>query len=136
MEDDGRPRPARRKLHIVVVGPCAAGKSTLVANLRPQGYNIKVCAQEHSFVPDLWKKFSQADILIFLDAELPTIARRQNRTDWTQQRLDTQQHRLEHARAHCDLYLKTDTLTRESVAQVVKTFLNDNGISPEQVDEN
>ncbi|MBN1937859.1 MAG: hypothetical protein JW934_24610 [Anaerolineae bacterium] len=138
MDDDGRPRPTDRdpgagqNLRIVVVGPCAAGKSTLVANLRPQGYNIQVCAQEHSFVPDLWKKFSQADILIFLDAELPAIAERQKRTDWTQQRLDTQRRRLEHARANCDVYLQTDALTREGVAQEVRAFLNGLGIRPER----
>lgn len=120
---------------IVVVGPCAAGKSTLVANLRPKGYRIKACGQEHSYVPDLWKRLSRADILIFLDAELPTIAQRQGRTDWTAERLAEQRQRLEHARAHCDLYLPTDTLTREQVAGQVETFLNALGIMPEVNDE-
>lgn len=120
---------------IVVVGPCAAGKSTLVANLRPKGYRIRVCGQEHSFVPDLWKRFSRADILIFLDAELPTIAQRQGRTDWTAERLAEQRQRLEHARAHCDLYLPTDALTREQVAAQVEAFLNGLGITPEVNDE-
>jgi GTPase SAR1 family protein len=116
-------------LRIVVVGPCAAGKTTLVGNLRPRGYDIRSCAQEHSYVPDLWQRFAKADVLVYLDAELLTIARRQQRTDyWTQERLDTQRERLTHARAHCDFYLATDHLTREEVAARVQRFLEDGGI--------
>jgi len=122
MEDDGERGP-----RIVVVGPCAAGKSTLVGNLT-KGYNIRSCAQEHSSMPQLWKRFSKAEILIFLDAELPTIARRQQRSDWTQARLDEQRLRLAHARAHCDLYLPTDDLSRTQVADRVEKFLHARGI--------
>ena len=110
---------------VVVVGPCAAGKTTLVSNLRPKGYRIKACVQEHSFTPDLWKRFSRAEILVFLDARLHTIARRQSRSDWTSARLDAQRQRLAHARAHCDLYLPTDELTREEVASAVEAFLQE-----------
>ncbi len=115
---------------IVVVGPCAAGKSTLVANLRPRGYDIRSCVQEHSYMPDLWTRFSKADVLIFLDAQLPTIARRQQRSDWTQERLEVQQQRLAHARAHCDLCLATDDLTREEVSERVEVFLRGRQIVP------
>ena len=113
---------------VVVVGPCASGKTTLVDNLRPRGYEIRSCVQEHSFTPDLWKRFSKADVLVFLDAELPTIAARQRRSDWTQDRLDKQRHRLAHARAHCDFYLATDHLAREEVADQVEAFLRSRGI--------
>lgn len=126
MEEDDERRP-----RLVVVGPCAAGKTTLVGNLRPKGYNIRLCTQEHSFVPDLWQRFSQADVLIFLDAELLTIARRQGRGDWTQAWLDEQRRRLAHARAHCDLYLPTDDLTREQVAERVELFLQGRDVIPE-----
>jgi hypothetical protein len=95
----------------------------LVDNLRPRGYKIKSCTQEHSFVPQLWKKFAGADVLIFLDVELLTIAQRQNRTRWPAHRLELQRQRLAHARAHCDFYLKTDTLSREEVADAVDAFL-------------
>jgi cytidylate kinase len=121
------PAPA---LRIVVVGPCAAGKTTLVDNLRPRGFDIRSCVQEHSGLPDLWRRFSRADVLIYLDATLPTIARRQQRSDWTQDRLDTQRERLALARAHCDFYLLTDDLTREEVAQRVGAFLMRRGIIP------
>jgi len=115
---------------IVVVGPCAAGKSTLVANLRPKGYDIRSCVQEHSYMPDLWRRFSKAEMLIFLDAQLPTIAQRQRRSDWTQEKLGVQRERLAHARSHCDLYLATDDLTREEVADYVEAFLRSRQIVP------
>ena len=115
---------------IVVVGPCAAGKTTLVSILRPKGYDIRSCVQEHSFTPALWKSFSKADVLVYLDAALATIAQRQHRSDWTQTRLDGQHKRLSHARAHCDLYLPTDDLAREEVAEAVDVFLRAHGITP------
>ena len=122
----------QRRLRIVVVGPCASGKSTLVSNLRRLGYNIHSCAQEHSGVLRLWKVRCRADVLIHLDAELETIARRQNRTDWTATRLDAQHRRLADARAHCDLNLGTDDLSREQVATVVDAFLRERGIMPDE----
>jgi shikimate kinase len=125
MEDEGEHSP-----RVVVVGPCAAGKTTLVGNLRPLGYNIRSCSQEHSFAPRLWRDFSKAEVLVFLDAELSTIARRQNRSDWTQSRLDAQRHRLAHAREHCDFYLQTDELTQDQVAHAVEVFLRARGVVP------
>lgn len=117
---------------IVVVGPCAAGKSTLVGNLRPKGYTIRTCAQEHSHVPRLWTRYCRAEVLIYLDARVETIGRRQGRSDWTEQRLDEQRRRLADARQHCDLYLATDDLTREQVAARVERFLSHAGILPGQ----
>ena len=73
-------------------------------------------------MPDLWKRFSKADVLIYLDAQLPTVARRQRRGDWTQERLDVQRERLAHARDHCDLYLATDSLTSGEVAECDKLW--------------
>jgi guanylate kinase len=126
MNDDEKRGP-----RIVVVGPCASGKTTLVNNLRPKGYEIKSCVQEHSFAHDLWKRFSKADILIFLDAQLSTIVRRQNRSDWTQARLDAQRERLAHAREHCDYYLETDDLSKTEVADAVEVYLAGCGILPQ-----
>lgn len=115
-----------------MVGPCASGKSTLVANLRPKGYSIRSCAQEHSHVPQLWIKYCRAELLVYLDAQVETIGRRQGRSDWTQERLDEQRRRLADARQHCDLYLATDDLSREQVAARVERFLSQAGILPEQ----
>ena len=121
--------------HVVVVGPCAAGKTTLVGNLRPRGYRLRSCAQEHSSAPRLWQRSACTVVLIYLDAELVTIARRQRRTDWTQARLDQQRRRLAHARAHCDLYLCTDKLTRRQVADIVASYLHNRGIYPAEKGE-
>jgi hypothetical protein len=126
----------QRRLRVVVVGPCAAGKTTLVNNLRRFGYDIHSCAQEHSSVPELWKVRCRADILVHLDAELETIARRQNRADWTTARLAAQRTRLADARKHCDLYLATDDLTREQVAIAVDAFLRKRGITPKESAKN
>jgi deoxyadenosine/deoxycytidine kinase len=122
MEADREPR-------VVVVGPDASGKSTLVANLRALGYNARSCAQDHSYVPDMWRRISRPDFLIFLDAELETIARRRV-IDWGRDWLDEQQARLEHARAHCDLYLATDDLTPYEVTSCAHTALALAGIRP------
>jgi energy-coupling factor transporter ATP-binding protein EcfA2 len=123
MDDDSKQGP-----RTVVVGPCASGKTTLVNNLRCLGYNIHSCAQEHSSARRLWTARCRAEVLVYLDAELETIARRQNRTDWTTRRLEAQRARLADARAHCDFYLQTDDLTREEVARAVDAFLFKQGI--------
>jgi cytidylate kinase len=115
-EDDDNPR-------IAVVGPCGAGKSALVERLRPLGYNIRAVSQEHSYVPDMWRRVAHTDILIYLDATLETIAKRRD-INWGQDRLDALNTRLRHARAHADLYLPTDDLTADTVAQKVVVFLD------------
>ena len=107
---------------IAVVGPCAAGKSSLVKRLKAEGYNIRAVSQEHSYVPDMWRRVSPTDILIYLDAALETIARRR-KISWGQERLNALNHRLRHARVHADFYLQTDPLTLEEVAARVKSFL-------------
>jgi hypothetical protein len=132
-EDEGERRDRGGEAgapRVVVVGPCASGKSTLVGNLRPKGYTIRTCAQEHSHVAQLWKKYCRAELLIYLDAGVETIGRRQGRADWTQERLDEQRRRLADARRHCDFYLYTDALSREQVAESVERFLREAGILP------
>ena len=114
-DEDDRPR-------IAVVGPCAAGKSTLVKTLKAQGYQIRAVSQEHSYVPDLWRRISRTDLLIYLDVSLEAIARRRQ-IGWGQDRLDAFKARLSHARAHAHFYLLTDDLTPEAVAEQVAAFL-------------
>jgi guanylate kinase len=114
---------------VVVVGPDAAGKSTLVEQLWELGYNAHCCAQEHSYVPDMWRRLSQPAFLVFLDAQLQTIARRRA-IDWGQKRLDRLQVRLAHARLHCDLYLPTDDLVPAEVVERVCAALTTAGVRP------
>jgi hypothetical protein len=116
-----RERKEQRPL-IAVVGPCAAGKSSLVQRLRARGYNARCVAQDHSYVPDMWRRITAPDLLIYLDAELSTIARRRS-IGWIERTLNDERHRLRHARQHCDLYLPTDDLTEKEVAERVIGFL-------------
>lgn len=110
---------------IVVVGPCGAGKSTLVDGLRERGYTFaRLVPQEHSGVQNLWAWCGQPDVLIYLDASVETINRRQDRADWTQSALDDQRSRLTAARQVCHLYLPTDDLTIPQVLETVVRFIN------------
>jgi len=114
----------------VVVGPDAAGKSTLVERLAALGYNARACAQDHSYVPDMWRRLSRPDFLVFLDAKLETIAQRRT-IRWGQARLDELQARLAHARTHCDLYLPTDDLTLAQVTERVCAVMAEAGVEPQ-----
>ena len=110
-----------------MVGPCASGKSSLVRRLTALGYNARHVAQDHSYVPDMWQRLTDPDLLVYLDAELSTIARRR-RIRWGERRLADERRRLRHARQHCDLYLPTDDLTEEEVLAQVVAFLEEHGL--------
>ena len=125
-----RPAPPPVKGRVVVVGGCASGKSVLVAALVPLGYDARACAQEHSHVPDMWQRLSRPEFLIYLDASLQTVRQRRP-IDYDQAYMREQDRRLAHARAHCDLYIATDTLTRQQVLQRVVAALSARGISPQ-----
>jgi adenylate kinase family enzyme len=108
---------------IGVVGPCGAGKSSLVSGLQPLGYKIRHIAQEHSYVPDMWKRITNPDILIYLDVSFGnTVIRR--KLDWTYEEYMEQLHRLEHARQHADLIIDTNPLTASQVLAMVISFIN------------
>jgi deoxyadenosine/deoxycytidine kinase len=110
------------KLKVGVVGPCAAGKSTLVAGLGQHGYWGKHIAQEHSYVQDMWQRITNPDVLVYLDVSYPlTIQRR--KLDWTEDEYLEEIRRLRHARQHADLYLNTDAFTAQEVLFEVITFL-------------
>jgi len=66
----------------------------------------------------MWKRITDPDLLIFLDASFPvTVSRRA--LDWRPSDWAEQQRRLVHARAHADLYIMTDSLTPDAVVQRV-----------------
>ena len=65
---------------IAVVGPCGAGKSTLVRELTRRGFHAREVAQEHSFVPAMWQRFTQPDLLIYLDVSREEAQRRMPQT--------------------------------------------------------
>lgn len=116
---DGRSSPL-----IGVVGPCGAGKSTLIAALEQRGYRCRHIAQEHSYVRDMWQRLTRPDLLIFLYASYPVSTARR-KLNWRQQDHDEQQRRLAHARQHADLFVDTDPLTPAQVLDAVLSFLHD-----------
>jgi deoxyadenosine/deoxycytidine kinase len=109
-------------MRVVVVGPCASGKSVLVEGLTKLGYEAQACAQEHSYVPTMWQ-MDQPDLLVYLDATLATI-RRRRQDEFPATELAAQQKRLANARQHCHLYLKTDDLNIEKVLRRVRRFVD------------
>ena len=110
--------------YVVIVGPCAAGKSSLRDRLLARGFTqVRVVAQEHSGVRDLWKMRGYPEMLIFLDVEVATANARQGRSDWTPAAHAEQLNRLQHARAACNLYLPTDVLTPDEVADRVEQYM-------------
>ncbi|MFZ5857822.1 MAG: hypothetical protein ACOYZ6_13400 [Chloroflexota bacterium] len=110
------------KLLVGVVGPCGSGKSTLIAALEERGYPCRHIAQEHSFVKDMWKRISNPDVLVFLQASFPVCtARRQ--LNWNEADFAEQQRRLAHALEYANLVVDTDSLTSDEVATRVLDFL-------------
>lgn len=111
-----------QKYLIGVVGPCAAGKTTLIAALKTRGYQVKHIAQEHSYVANMWKRLSNPDTLVYLDVSFPLTVERRN-LDWTRKEYNAQLHRLRHARTHADYYLNTDELSLQEVLDLVLNYL-------------
>ncbi len=101
---------------VIIVGPCGSGKTTLVNDLVRHKINARQVSQEHSFVPDMWLKLADPDILVFLDASFQTCKNRKQ-FNWTPADYDEQKRRLRHAHAHCDIYIQTDGKSPSEVLQ-------------------
>lgn len=112
-------RPNRCR--VVVVGPCASGKTTLVGGLRSLGYQAVVCGQEHSEISSLWRR-SAPDVLIALDADLATIRRRRGHS-WSAAIYERQRQRLAEAMAAADLVLDVSKLSEAAVLARVLRLL-------------
>lgn len=106
---------------VVIVGPCASGKSTLAEALRLRGFAVRIVAQEHSAVPDLWKR-SSPDILIALDVDLEHLRQRRSPT-WLEPVYVNQRYRLRNAFAAADLMVDTSALSAEDVLEMVLAWL-------------
>ena len=114
---------------IAVVGPCASGKTLLVQALRAQGYNAREVAQEHSYVPTMWQRITQPDLLVYLDNSWE-IARQRRPTDAGADWWAELAQRLHHARQHADLYINTDELTPQEVLERALAFLKSSPFPP------
>ncbi len=116
------PLPRSPALRVAVVGPCASGKSTLTAALRAAGYEARQPAQEHSYVPDMWLRLVDPDVLIYLDISYEALlARRPHFGE--REYLEREKARLAHARVHADLVVDTSELAAEVVAAQVMSLL-------------
>ena len=109
-------------MRVTLVGPCASGKSVLAQALQARGYDARQCSQEHSYVADMWQRICRADVLIYLDADMATIRRRRP-VWWGPDHLQVLNERLQHARVHCDLLIRTDELTPDEILNEVLHFL-------------
>jgi hypothetical protein len=117
-------RVKKSSVRVAVVGPCSAGKSTLLPSIKEAGYDAKQPAQEHSLVPDMWLRITKPDILIYLDVSYPAARNRRPHIDGGPERLADQHMRLAHARNHCDYYLDTSNLTPVQVRQSVLAYIH------------
>lgn len=111
---------------VAVLGPCAAGKTTLVRALRSRSYAAREIAQEHSVVPNLWRRRGRPGPMVFLDVSPEVACSRRGMVDvpdwWS-----SASSRLDVARQDADLYLCTDVLSREQVLGRVLAFLAASG---------
>ncbi len=115
---------ANKKLKIGVVGPCSAGKSTLVKGLKEHGYiDARPISQEHSYVPNMWQRITNPDVLIYLDVSFEN-AQKRRWLNWTPDEYAEQLRRLEHARQHAHLFVDTNPFTVGEVLDLVLRFLN------------
>ena len=108
---------------VAVVGPCASGKSTLVAALKAAGYDARHPAQEHSYVKDMWLRLVDPDVLIYLDISHEAYRQRRPKDDAGPEYLEMQRARLAHAREHADLVVDTTECTAEEVRDQVLAAL-------------
>jgi len=115
-------------LKIGIVGPCSAGKSTLVQGLKQRGYpNARPISQEHSYVPDMWQRITNPDVLIYLDVSYEN-AQKRRWLNWTPEEYIEQLRRLQHARQYAHLYVDTNPLSVGEVLKEVLKFLEAQGL--------
>ena len=104
--------------HIVVVGPCASGKSTLVSGLRDHGYEARVSGQEHSDIPSLWRR-TDPDVVIALTVDLERIRLRRTNGNWPAWLFERQQRRLREAVSAATMVIDTSERDAAAVLRLV-----------------
>lgn len=103
-----------KKPAVAVVGPCASGKSTIVAGLRERGIDAYSVAQEHSIIGDLWRR-REPDLLVYLDVSLDAIRVRRGNSDWPEWIYELQTRRLKQARENAAIVVDTTKQSPEEI---------------------
>jgi GTPase SAR1 family protein len=101
---------------VVVIGPCASGKTTLVEGLKREGYDAVVCGQEHSEITNLWQH-SEPDLLVMLEVSLKSIRVRRGE-DWPESIYLAQLDRLRDARMAADLIIDTSIFSADQTRAI------------------
>jgi chloramphenicol 3-O-phosphotransferase len=117
---DARVTPTESR-KIVVVGPCAAGKSTLVTALRELGYDAHASGQEHSEIAMLWQH-SHPDVLIALEVDISAVRDRRGGS-WPEWLHDRQVRRLAAASRAADLAIDTTAISPQTLVDRVVAYL-------------
>jgi hypothetical protein len=116
-------RPPGSGPRVALVGPCGAGKSTIAAALRARGIDARMPAQEHSGVPDMWRKLLKPDHLIALDAPNHILRQRRPGLGLTDAILAEERRRLNHAFRHAGLTLDTASLSEADIIDLILQWL-------------
>jgi len=111
-----------KDLLIGVVGACGSGKSTLIEGLATHGFRARHIAQEHSFTPDMWKRISNPDILIYLAVSYGETLKRK-KLNWKDREYEEELRRLKHAYKNADLRVDTDSYAPGEILDLVLNFL-------------
>lgn len=106
---------------IVLVGPCASGKTTLARELGKSGVAVRICGQEHSSIRELWR-LMEPDVLVALAIDLPTLRARRH-PGWPEALFATQLGRLATAYDAADLVIDTRVATPDEAAGLVLRHL-------------
>jgi hypothetical protein len=117
--DSPHQEPDRRR--IVVIGPCASGKTSLTTRLQRLGYDARACGQEHSEIPELWRH-QAPDVLVGLRIELATLRSRRSPT-WPGSIYARQLERLASGFANADLLVDSEAFDQEGVVGEVVAWL-------------
>lgn len=113
---------ANSTMEIVILGVCAAGKSTLAHRLREHGLFARTVAQEHSAIPELWR-WSGAPTTIYLHASYQAVKRRRA-SRMSESGYEEQLHRLRSARAEATVRVDTSDLSADDVFELVSERLS------------
>jgi cytidylate kinase len=122
MENGPELRPPRPKgPRIVIVGPCASGKTTLAEALISRGLDAAVCGQEHSEIRTLWNH-TRPDVVIGLTVTLQALRERRG-ADWPASLYRRQLGRLAPAYSVADLVIDTTSTDPDAAVDAVLTHL-------------